>query len=61
MHLSNSVRGPDFDSEVVLILSFPKDERLGVQLLSGGCPMDCSLPGFSVLHDLPEFAQVHAH
>ena len=21
--------------------------------------MDCSMPGFSVLHDLPEFAQIH--
>ena len=36
MPLSNSVRGSDFDSEVVLSLSFPKDERLGVQLRSGG-------------------------
>ena len=24
-------------------------------------PMDCSLPGFSVLHHLPEFAQTHVH
>ena len=23
--------------------------------------MDCSMPGFSVLHHLPEFAQTHAH
>ena len=22
-------------------------------------PMDCSMPGFSVLHYLPEFAQIH--
>ena len=24
-------------------------------------PMDCSTPGFSVLHCLPEFAQIHVH
>ena len=24
-------------------------------------PMDCSMPGFPVLHYLPEFAQVHIH
>ena len=23
--------------------------------------MDCSMPGFSVLHHLPEFAQIHVH
>ena len=24
-------------------------------------PMNCSIPGFSVLHSLPEFAQTHVH
>ena len=24
-------------------------------------PMDCSMPGLSVLHSLPEFAQTHVH
>ena len=24
-------------------------------------PMNCSTPGFSVLHYLPEFAQTHVH
>ena len=24
-------------------------------------PMDCSMPGFPVLHCLPEFAQTHVH
>ena len=24
-------------------------------------PMDCSLPGSSVLHYFPEFAQIHVH
>ena len=31
-------------------------------LLSDLCqPMDCSVPGFSDLHYLPEFAQTHDH
>ena len=36
----------------------------GVQLLSRVqlCnPVDCSMPGFPVLHYLPEFAQIHGH
>ena len=24
-------------------------------------PVDCSMPGFPVLHSLPEFAQTHVH
>ena len=24
-------------------------------------PMNCSMPGFPVLHHLPEFAQIHVH
>ena len=24
-------------------------------------PMDCSMPGFPVLHSLPEFAETHVH
>ena len=24
-------------------------------------PMDCSIPGFPVLHSFPEFAQTHVH
>ena len=33
-----------------------------VQLCPTLCdPMDCSMPGFSVLHFLPEFAQTHVH
>ena len=24
-------------------------------------PIDCSMPGFTVLHHLPEFAQIHVH
>ena len=30
--------------------------------MPGHCnPMDCSTPGFPVLHGLPEFAQIHVH
>ena len=25
------------------------------------CPMDCSTPGLSVHHQLPEFTQTHVH
>ena len=37
-----------------------------VQLLSKSCPtlcehMDCSRPGFPVLHCLLKFAQIHVH
>ena len=31
-------------------------------LMSDLCnPMDCSTPGFPVLHYLPEFAEIHVH
>ena len=29
--------------------------------LTLGDPMDCSMPSFSALHCLPEFAQIHVH
>ena len=33
-----------------------------IQLCPTVCiPMDCSTPGFPVLHCLPEFAQTHVH
>ena len=41
------------------------DIFVAIQLLS--CvrllcdPTDCSMPGFPVLHSLPEFAQTHVH
>ena len=31
------------------------------QVVSDCDPMDCRMPGFSVLHYLPEFAQIHVH
>ena len=37
---------------------------VAVQLLSHLTlydPMDCSVPGFPVLHQLPEFARIHIH
>ena len=43
----------------------PEKPPVVVQLLSHlltlGNPTDCSAPGFSVLHYLPEFAQTHVH
>ena len=41
-----------FDIAVVLLFS-------RVQLFAD--LMYCSMPGFSVLHQLPEFAQTHVH
>ena len=35
---------------------------LVIQLCLTLCnPMDCSIPGFPVLHHLPEFVQIHVH
>ena len=34
---------------------------LAQSCLTLGDPMDCSMPGFPVLHYLPEFAQTHVH
>ena len=44
------------------VLGWSRYVVVAVQLLSRVrlCdPMDCSLPGFPVLHCLPEFAQIH--
>ena len=35
--------------------------RLGFRGLTLSDPMDCSMPGFPVHHQLPELAQVHVH
>ena len=40
---------------------FPTDMLLSHSLVSICVPMDCSTPGFLVLHCLPEFAQTHVH
>ena len=38
------------------------EQSLVTQLCPTLCdPMDCSMPGFPVLHYLPEFAQIHVH
>ena len=42
------------------------DTKGVISLVSQSCltlcdPMDCSTPGFPVHHQLPEFAQTHAH
>ena len=43
-----------------------KNGLIAVVQLAWSCPtlcnpMDCSTPGFPVLHHLPEFAQTHVH
>ena len=56
------------------IVEMPGEACVGLLCLgSGGCysvtqscltlhnPMDCSMPGFLVLHHLPEFAYIHVH
>ena len=51
-------------SPVALNMSFLAAEYVGggVQSLSHVCnPMDCSMPGFHVLHQFPELAQTHVH
>ena len=40
--------------------------RSPISSVAHSCPavcnsMDCSMPGFPVLHHLPEFAQIHVH
>ena len=48
----------------MIFLSVRSDTVIAVQLLSPVRlynPMDCSTPGFPVLHCLPEFAQIHVH
>ena len=37
------------------------DHKLLTKDLTLCDPMDCSTPGFSVLHHLPELAQTHVH
>ena len=41
-----------------MLLFFSRSVKLCLTLCN---PMDCSTPGFSVLHCLPELAQTHAH
>ena len=47
-HLLLMVSKPQFSSVVQLCLTFCN-------------PMDCSMPGFPVHHQLPELAQTHVH
>ena len=56
----------DFPRELVNVsLSFSCHRQLCILLLLSwptlGSAMDCSTPGPSVLHYLPEFAQIHVH
>ena len=47
-----------FLAVVVLVTDCCSVTKLCVTLCN---PMDCSMPGFSVLHYFPEFAQTHIH
>ena len=46
------------DKEVMIIWTVVAYSRLCPTLCD---PMDCSTPGFPVLHHLPKFAQIHVH
>ena len=50
----------------LLVLLFHMSLNLQFSSLTQSCatlcnPMDCSMPGFPVHHQLPEFAQTHVH
>ena len=45
----------------VVILTKPSCCSVAQSWLTLCSPMDCSTPGFPVLHSLPEFAQTHVH
>ena len=56
----------EFSMNTNYIFIIPLEEAIvGVQSLSrtrlSVTPVDCSTPGFPVLHHLPEFAQTHVH
>ena len=59
----NTLRGLHWEQGIVT--TGPLGKSLVVQSLklcpSLYNPMDCSTPGFPVLHHLPEFAQTHVH
>ena len=51
---------------LLIVLGPEKRSRLICCSVTKSCPalcdsMDCSMPGFPVLHCLPEFAQTHVH
>ena len=57
-------RGNSYLGHIHFIEEFDSTSRLSknvVQLLSCCNPMDCSMPGFFVLHYLLEFPQIHVH
>ena len=58
--LSAGVRARDILKEIaVIFIQFSSVQLLScVQLCH---PMDCSAPGFPILHQLPELAQTHVH
>ena len=54
-----SHKGPCTDSKEWKRLS--RTVHSSVKLLTLCSPMDCSMPGFPVHHQLPEFTQTHVH
>ena len=49
---------PMFPSRILIVFAVVAVQPLCLAL---GNPMDCSTPGFPVLHYLPEFAHTHVH
>ena len=50
-----------FQSLILLLLLLITLSLFSCQVVSDCDPMNCSLPGFPVIHCLPEFAQAHVH
>ena len=51
---------------MIILLQHLQPSLCGWYLVAQSCltlcdPMDCSTPGFPVLHYLPEFVQIHVH
>ena len=52
---------PFLFSKIIEIFIFSLNCSVSKSCLTPCDPMDCSVPGFSVLHYLPELAQTHVH
>ena len=50
-----------FNKEMSSFIEFFKIVIVVQMCLTLCNPMDCSMPGFPVLHHLPELAQIHVH
>ena len=46
----------------ILMYIFESSDQFSCSVVSDFCnPMDCSMPGFPVHHQLPELTQTHVH